>query len=417
MKVWKRFSYLLLIVVLLGSQVALPDFVPQIEAKSLKDLRQELAYMEKKYEENKKEQQATQAEIDKANANIKKLTKEKMEIEADIDDLTASIEQTNKDIAAKNEEIKDIIAYYQLSATGEDAYLEYVFTATDFTDFIYRMAIAEQLSDYNDSLIEEYQNLILENEEKKETLSNKVVELNSKTKELEKTLASLKVDLSKTVEGAVDIETELKTIRKNLENYEKTYKEFKCDESEDYQACLARHPDQLPPDTAFFRPVISGRVSSNYGMRTYWLNGQKLTEGHAGIDFAVPHNTNVYSVAAGRVVAIYNKLSCGGNQVYIAHTVNGKKYTSGYMHLASIKVKVGDVVTSDTVIGKSGGVPSIETWDHCSTGGHVHLQMATGHYMIDYLSWSGYSSRTFNPRNVVNAPALGKSFTSRTRKY
>ena len=160
MKVWKRFSYLLLIVVLLGSQVALPDFVPQIEAKSLKDLRQELADMEKKYEENKKEQQATQAEIDKANANIKKLTKEKMEIEADIDDLTASIEQTNKDIAAKNEEIKDIIAYYQLSATGEDAYLEYVFTATDFTDFIYRMAIAEQLSDYNDALIEEYQNLI-----------------------------------------------------------------------------------------------------------------------------------------------------------------------------------------------------------------------------------------------------------------
>ena len=47
-------------------------------------------------------------------------------------------------------------------------YLEYVFTATDFTDFIYRMAIAEQLSDYNEKLISDYEDLIIENEKKKE---------------------------------------------------------------------------------------------------------------------------------------------------------------------------------------------------------------------------------------------------------
>ena len=408
-KIFKGISYLLLIVVLLGSQVVIPDFSDEIEAKSLKDLKQELQELEAKYEANKQQQAQTQQQIAQAQADVKKTTQEKINLETDIADLNAQIEQLNKDIDKKNQEIRNIISYYQISATGEDAYLEYI--------FIYRMAISEQLSDYNDSLIKEYQGLIVESENKKKELSKKVSQLETKTRELERKISSLNVDLSETIEGAVDMETELKTIRADLKRMEATYKEFGCDESEDYQACLAKHPDQLPPDTAFWRPVISGRVSSNYGMRTYYLNGVKRTEGHQGLDFAVPHGTNVYSVAAGRVVAIYNKLNCGGNQVYIAHTVNGKKYTSGYMHLASIKVKVGDVVTKDTVIGKSGGVPSIETWDHCSTGGHVHLQIATGHYRIDYLAWSGYTARTFNPRQVVNAPALGKSFKTRTQKF
>ena len=311
MKVIKRISYVVLAFCLLASQVILPDFLPEAEAKSLKALREELAAIEQRYQENKDKQESTQAEIDRANQEVNRITKEKMQLEEDIQALKEEIDKLNTEIESKNEEIKDIISYYQISATGEDAYLEYVFMAADFTDFIYRFAIAEQLSDYNDSLIEEYESLIRQNQEKTEELSGKIIELDNKSKELESTINRLQNDLNTTIEGALDIETELKAIRENIANYEKTYKDYGCDENEDYAACLAKHPDQLPPDTAFWRPVISGTVSSNYGMRTYVLNGKEVTEGHAGIDFAVPHNTNVYSIANGRVVAVFNKLSCG----------------------------------------------------------------------------------------------------------
>lgn len=103
--------------------------------------------------------------------------------------------------------------------------------------------------------------------------------------------------------------------------------------------------------------------------------------------------------------------------VYINHMINGKRYTSAYYHLASYNVKVGDVVNYNTVIGKMGGNPAYETWDRCSTGSHVHFSLSTGNWGTTYKSYSGFIARNFNPRNVVNMPALGKTFNSRTRKY
>ena len=185
MKILKKISYIFLIIVLLSSQVIVPDLYLEAEAKSLNDMIAELAELEKKYAEYEKEQDATEEENLEAETVIAEMLREKEDIEKEIEKLNAEIIQLEKDIIAKNEEMKNIVKYYQLSSTGEDAYLEYLFTATDFTDFIYRMAIAEQLSDYNDKLIDEYNALLTANEEKKEKLSAKAVQLDKKRKEVE----------------------------------------------------------------------------------------------------------------------------------------------------------------------------------------------------------------------------------------
>lgn len=431
MKTVKKISYVLLVIVLLGVQVVIPDFIPEIEAKSLKNLRDELSELKAKYKENQGQQQATEAEINAANRQIGKLSEEKNVIKTEIQELTTQIEQLNKDIEDKNEDIKEIIRHYQLTATGSNAYLEYVFDSADFTDFIYRMAIAEQLSDYNAELITEYENLIIANETKKTQLSNKQIELEKKTKELENKIIELQDVLADTLDGAMSIEDEIKDVEKILKEYESRYKEYKCEETEDYKSCMAKAPsNQLPPGTAFYRPVVSGTLSSNFGPRSFMLNGKPYSDFHQGLDFATSHGSKIYSVANGKVVYIQNakntydndknkKKICGGNKIYIAHTVNGKKYTSGYFHVGNINVKVGDVVTYDTVIATVGGVPWIEYWENprCSTGAHVHLQLATGHYMSDYLFYSNFAARSFNPREVLNAPAEGKRFADRKTKY
>jgi hypothetical protein len=113
-----------------------------------------------------------------------------------------------------------------------------------------------------------------------------------------------------------------------------------------------------------------------------------------------PLGTNVYAAAAGKVNRIVVRASCGGNIVYIQHTINGKKLRSLYMHLHSVKVKVGDIVTANTVVGTVGGN---ESYEHCSTGAHLHFGIMKG--------WEG--TTYYNPRNYVSFPKLGNRFTSR----
>ncbi len=430
MKIVKKISYVILVLVLLSAQVVIPDWTPSAQATTLKGLKQQLADLEAKYEANKHKQEATEKEIQNAKDEINRIAKERDEIEEQISELNAEIDQLRKDIDDKNNEIKDIISYYQVSATGTDAYLEYVFMATDLTDFIYRMAVAEQLSEYNASLIDDYESLIIKHEEKTKELNEKNAELENKRKEMEKQISKLTTELQGTMEGALSIEEEIDVLKTQIQIDEKLYKEYECEETMEKKACeeayakkmAEKYKDTLPPGTPFYRPVTSGYISSEYGPRGYLYPG----EVHYGLDFATSHGSNVYAVSDGKVVAVIDdakqrydknkKYICGGNKVYIIHTVDGKNYTSTYMHLASVKVKVGDIVTRETVIGLVGGSPSIEYWDNCSSGSHVHLMMSYGHYLSDMTN---PISNSFNPRKVVNAPPLGSNhrFSNRYTKY
>ena len=424
MKIAKKISYILLIVILLSSQVVIPDFYSIAEAKSLNDMKAELAELEKKYAEYEKDKEATEEEILEAETVIAEMMKEKENIEKEIEQLNLEMLQLEQDIVAKNEEMKNIVKYYQLSSTGEDAYLEYLFTATDFTDFIYRVSIAEQLSDYNDNLIDEYNALLTEKENKKEKLSAKAVQLDKKTKELEDKLVELNSSLKNTMEGSESVSEEMETIRKTIKNNEKFYKENDCDFDMEYQACVEKSR-VLPPGTGFYRPLVSGTVTSDWGYRSFILNGRPYSDFHPAVDFSAAYGAKVYSSSEGVVAYIKNAKSrydagygnqCGGNMVFINHKVNGVNYTTGYLHLKTIKVKEGDVVDANTVIGYVGGTYR-EYWDNCSTGAHLHFQIAKGYWGDTYKSYSGFTSYSFNPTKVVNMPKLYGSFSNRKTKY
>ena len=87
---------------------------------------------------------------------------------------------------------------------------------------------------------------------------------------------------------------------------------------------------------------------------------------------------------------IIRKASCGGNQVYVFHTINGKQVTSMYMHLLTINVNLGDQVTSNTVVGTVGGGRNTASWENCSTGAHLHFTLANGWYGKTYIYYSTF---------------------------
>lgn len=380
-----------------------------IEAKTLGQLKNELSTAEQKYKNNQSQKAQTESEIASTKNKISELNQEKVRVQEDINNLNEELEKLAQDIEKMQKEMKSIINYYQLSNTNS-IYLEYAFNATSFTDFIYRLAVAEQLSEYRKTTIDKYNKLIEENKKKLKELASKQVSLNNLEKELSSELNKLGSNLSSISEAAIDIKDEIDDLKAEIKKYESTYK---CSNNEEISACINRALSRngngsLPSAAGFYRPVTAGRVNANYGYTGYY--GSNF---HYGIDIGVSHGTPVYSIADGRVVKIYYRGSCGGNMVHIAHNVNGRVYTSQYAHLASIAVREGDVVTHNTVIGYSGGVPTIETWDGCSTGAHLHLQLATGAYMSDYFWYSDFQSRSFDPRNIINFPAWGNYFSGR----
>lgn len=383
-------------------------FCFDISAKTLSDLKKELEVLEKNYESNQQKKQLTEKEIKEISSNIGYITNSISNSEKEIADINSEIVELNEDIARMDKEIKEIVNYAQISS-GESAYLEYAFGAKDFTDFIYRSAVAQQLADYNETLINKYNALIIENNQKKEELKVKIQDLEIQSNKLNTEMAKLKDEMSSISEISLDIASQIKLQKEAIKLYQD---ELKCRDDEDISSCGR---NKLPADTAFWRPIVSGYITSEYSWRVSPITGK--VESHTGIDLSTKPNDNVpvYATANGMVIGIVSKSKCGGNMVFIHHNVNGQTYTSGYFHLRKILVNKGDIVTSRTQIAVMGGNPSIETWDGCSTGAHLHFMIAKGLYLKDYYDWSTLDSKSVNPRTLVNFP--GYSFKDRTTKY
>lgn len=108
---------------------------------------------------------------------------------------------------------------------------------------------------------------------------------------------------------------------------------------------------------------VSARVSSAFGNRTHPVTGESGSF-HNGIDYAIPVGTDVRSPFDGEVTQRYVN-SAGGLQLIIRHS-NG--YTSGFAHLSSAMVDVGDQVGKGQVIALSGDTGRV-------TGPHLHYTL------------------------------------------
>lgn len=86
---------------------------------------------------------------------------------------------------------------------------------------------------------------------------------------------------------------------------------------------------------------------------------------HSGMDFRAPIGTPIWPIMPGRVIKADTQYSGYGNLVVIQHD-NG--HQTWYAHLSKIRVKVGDRVDTDTVIGDVGSTGR-------STGPHLHLEL------------------------------------------
>ena len=134
-----------------------------------------------------------------------------------------------------------------------------------------------------------------------------------------------------------------------------------------------------------------------YTITTYY--GYRWGSMHAAIDIYYGYGSNIYAANNGTVEMIKagctpGNLSCNGRQgnvIYINHNIGG--YYSVYMHLSSIFVKEGQVVSRGQVIakmGNTGEVYPVPSSYSPYSGTHLH-----------FATWHGFPNRGGSPFNPL----------------
>ncbi len=391
----KKAGYTTLIIIFLMSLFISPLRI-RANGKTLRDLYNELSKLEKDLKEISKNTNLTESRINQITTNIKNIDNEIISIENRIVAINNEIVQLNEEIILKDKEIKELVYFFQLS-TGENVYLEYAFGASNMTDFIYRLAVVEQLTKHNNKLIDEMNDMIDSQIQKSKELAQHQKNITIKRKDLFNEQFKLGDKITILNRESLSKEKEIKDAKETIKNYEK----LGCKPGDYLETCT-----NLNRDTGFSRPLEKGRITSEYAERISPITGR--WEQHLALDIGGNSTgTPIYATANGTVVHI-GFYSCGGNYVTIQHLINGQYYASRYLHMHSINVKVGQKVSRVTVIGTIGGG---ESYDRCSTGPHLHFQIAKGIFAQDFTGFN--LPYTINPRSVINFPPYDVKFSSR----
>ena len=125
-------------------------------------------------------------------------------------------------------------------------------------------------------------------------------------------------------------------------------------------------------------PLQKISVSAKFGYRIHPITHEKKF--HRGIDLRAHIKTSVFATADG-VVRYVQPQNTGdyGRVIILSHNFG---FETVYAHLSATKVKLGDVIKKNQVIGMTGNSGR-------STGPHLHYEVR-------------YASMVLNPRDFID---------------
>lgn len=370
-----------------------PLVVQAKEATTILELKEHLKDLQNQKSAQASAKKETQSEISAKKNSIYQAYNEKEEIRKEVEDAKNKIVEAQADIEKSSKDIDNILKYYQLTNSGNNNYIDYISDASSITDLIMRAKSVEAITRYFSNKITTLKKLIVEKQNLQVELDKKNSELNTKIDNFSNALSNLNDKMQAIDEISEDIDTQIAAQQSIIKYYQSI-----CDSETQLLSTCTSDPQSF----GWLKPTVKGRISSGFGYRSF--DGAF----HSGIDIAGnAEGTAEYATAAGRVAAITYKSSCGGNMVYIHVTVNGQRYTIQYAHMLDIKVKLNQIVTTDTIVGTVGGYSTSKyysgSYDSCAYGAHLHYGVATGWYHVDYSSWSQFVAHLINPPGFPNA--------------
>ncbi len=313
---------------------------------------------------------ATEKKIETTQSLLAALSAQITEKEVQIAEKEAQIEAKAAEVAETRAKFLLLVrAQYE----GEPINILSVILGSDgIADMLSRVEYMASILDYNSKLLAKYEAEKRELEDMKSVLEASRTDLKADYETqlayndtLEKEQADLELQ-----KGEQD--QYVAALRMSEAEIQQEYEEARKAEAEENQRLekllkeLAAASRKEYVGGKFIWPVDISikRISSDYGWRTYYYKGRKVTDFHMGIDIPAAIGTDIYAVQSGEVI-LATKHSSYGNYIIVDH---GGGITTLYAHCSKLLKKVGDKVEQGDHIAEMGSTGQ-------STGSHLHIEV------------------------------------------
>ncbi len=391
----------------------------QAAEDNLADLEKKKKEAAELLESLKEERDSIKAYIEELDREMNDLSLELFELDKKIEETEAELEQTKLDLeeAKKTEEkqyesMKRRIRY--MYENSDDSYLEAILSSGSISDILNQVEYMYRITDYDNSLLEKYNDAKQKVIEKENYLEASLLELgtlrdtrqfeqdtvqdlvDNKNKEIEEFTEKIGITdemLFAYLDEISDQESEIEDL-KEKERLRIEEEERKAREREE----AARDDQTRPPSTSgydataiddvvltdetdpykFIWPLPGDyRTYSKWGPRKAPIAG--ATTFHKGWDIGGEFGAPIVSVLAGRVIAAtYN--SSAGNYVKVDH---GNGFYTTYCHMSKILVEEGDKVKQGSTLGLVGSTG-------VSTAPHLHFGVQINGDYVDPAPYMPY---------------------------
>ncbi len=334
------------------------------------EIREQIEQEEEELEEMKSEEEQLKQELEELEEELSEIQNKLRELNRDIYLTEAEIRSTERELSSAEDRLEHREDLLQkrlrvIYERGNVGYLEVLFEAKSFADFLTRVHYLNNIAEEDMLLVEEVEaerDLIAEQkeelEEKKEELDEMRREMASKRNEKRETIAQR----SKVRE---DLQEAMEETRQAMEKLEQEA-EALAREIDSIRREQRQSGDQGErPEGQLLWPVEDpSYITSPFGTRRCPFGSGRQTF-HGGLDIGTYGRRNrIFAAEDGTVLMVRSQASYG-NFIVIDH---GGGLMTLYAHLSSKGVSEGESVSRGETIGRAGTTGA-------STGIHLHFEV------------------------------------------
>ena len=380
MKGWKAriaAGFLAFIVGIAPASFALAD-----DAET-QELESQLEDLQRQAEKQQEETERLEARIGTISEQLRELSEEVKAAEAEYNEIAKELEatekrieenaellaETEKELLEKNAQLRGRIRNIYMH--GQISYIDVLFGAKDFSDFLTRMDLFKRVisSDYE---------LVKRVREAKRIVEDTRAELERQRAAEERLAREAEEKHLELLERRQDKNALLAKVETDREVSQQAYEELIAASQEVERLIQAsryryQYPGAVSGSGAMIWPLY-GEITSEYGWREHPIYGDARF--HSGIDIGGDYGLPIVAAAAGTV--IYSGWISGyGYAVVIDH---GGGISTLYGHNESLAVGEGQTVAQGQVIAYCGSTGN-------STGPHCHFEVREGGEPVDPLGY------------------------------
>jgi murein DD-endopeptidase MepM/ murein hydrolase activator NlpD len=327
----------------------------------------------------------TEVEMEEVDALLTEASNDLIATNDRLDRTSALLESIEADLAIARQERQDQYATLKqrmryMYMNGKTSYLDVIFEAKDFTDFINRVEYINRIVINDKTLVNKLQATEAAIAEKADEADRQKSNIEVLKYQQEKQLSELQATLDIKQEVYDKLDADEKTYSEKIASLEKAEKEVQdlikaaeaaAEAKRNAQAAAsssgggyASLTQNVTPYTGKMLWPVPGHypISDVYRQRTNPVNGKY--EFHKGVDIPAPTGSSI--VAADNGVVIYSGWKSGyGNTIIVDH---GNGITTLYAHNSKLVASVGTIVNKGDTVSRCGSTGN-------STGPHCHFEV------------------------------------------